>query len=131
MLLNLKGEILINPIDQTPINDNWKEYIKFSKNTHLWSFTKQELLERINAVKGQGRSIIESAIIIGRFLRELSVNDNFHQQFKVAFSQIDSKSLLGMQLYILLLEDDKKWTYLEPEEDDTVFTNANYVITTE
>lgn len=87
-----------------------------------------ELYKTRTAVKGQGRSIIESAMIIGRFLRELSVNDNFHQQFKFVFPQIDSKSLLGMQLYIILLEDDKKWTYLEPEEDETVFANANYVI---
>lgn len=128
MLLNLQGEILINPINQTPIAEKWKKYIQFKEDSNLWSFTKQQLLERINTLKSQGKSIIDSAMIIKRFLRELSVNDNFHQQFKAAFPQIDSKSLLGMQLYILLLEDDKQWTYIEPEDEETVFADANYII---
>ena len=131
MLLNLNGEILINPIDQTPIKDNWKEYIKFRKNTHLWNFTKQELLERIRARKRQSKSIINSAILIGRFLRELSVNENFNQQIKAAFLKLDSQSLLGMQLYILLHEDDKKWTLMMPEGAGALFANANYIISSE
>ena len=131
MLLDLNGQVLINPIDQTDITDNWKEYIKFKKNTHLSRFTKQELLKRVIAVKGQSKSIINSALLIGRFLRELSVNDNFHQQFKAAFPKIDSKSLLGMQLYILLLEDDTKWTFMKPKCAGAIFTNASYMITTE
>ncbi len=130
MLLDLNGQVLINPIDQTDITDNWKEYINFKKNTHLSRFTKQELLKRVGALKKQSKSIINSAILIGRFLRELSVNDNFHQQFKAAFPKLDSKSLLGMQLYILLLEDDAKWTFMKPKGVDEVFVNASYVITT-
>lgn len=131
MLLNLNGEVLINPINQTPMKDNWEEYVKFKNNTDLWRFTKQELLTRINTVKRQSKSIIYSAVLIGRFLRELSVNDNFHQQFKAAFPKLDSKSLLGMQLYILLHEDDNVWTFIEPEEEESIFTNANYIITSE
>ena len=131
MLLNLNGEILINPIDQTPIKDNWKEYIKFKNNTQLWNFTKQELLDRITAQKRQSKSIINSAILIGRFLRELSVNENFNQQFKAAVLKLDSQSLLGMQLYILLQEDDKKWTFIKPEGAGALFANANYVISSE
>ena len=130
MLLDLNGQVLINPIDQTDITDNWKEYINFKKNTHLSRFTKQELLKRVGALKKQSKSIINSAVLIGRFLRELSVNDNFHQQFKAAFPKLDSKSLLGMQLYILLLEDDTKWTFMKPKGVDEVFVNASYVITT-
>lgn len=94
-------------------------------------FTKQELRKKIIAAKKQSKSIINSALVIGRFLRELSVNDNFNQQFKAAFPKLDSKSLLGMQLYILLLEDETKWTFMKPEGAGTVFTNANYVITKE
>lgn len=89
MLLDLNGQVLINPIDQTHITDNWKEYIKFKKNTHLSMFTKQELRKKIIAAKKQSKSIINSALVIGRFLRELSVNDNFNQQFKAAFPKLD------------------------------------------
>lgn len=131
MLLDLNGQVLINPIDQTHITDKWKEYLKFKKNTHLSRFTKQELLQRVSAVKQQSISIINSALLIGRFLRELSVNDNFNQQFKAAFPSLDSKSLLGMQLYILLLEDDTKWTFKKPNNTEAIFANANYVITEE
>ena len=131
MLLDLNGQVLINPINQTDITDNWKEYINFKKNTHLSRFTKQELLQRVSAIKRQSKSIINSALLIGRFLRELSVNDNFHQQFKAAFPKLDSKSLLGMQLYILLLEDEAKWTFEKPEGAQPVFANANYIISEE
>ena len=131
MLLNLNGEILINPIDQTPIKEKWKEFIKFKNNTHLWNFTKQELLERIRARKRQSKSIINSAILFGRFLRELSVNENFNQQIKAAFLKLDSQSLLGMQLFILLHEDDKKWTLMMPEGAGALFANANYIISSE
>ena len=131
MLLDLNGQVLINPIDQTHITDKWKEYLKFKKNTHLSRFTKQELLQRVSAVKQQSISIINSALLIGRFLRDLSVNDNFNQQFKAAFPSLDSKSLLGMQLYILLLEDDTKWTFKKPNNTEAIFANANYVITEE
>ena len=131
MLLNLNGEILINPIDQTPIKDNWKEYIKFKNNTQLWNFTKQELLERIRARKRKSKSIINSARLIGRFLSELSVNENFNQQLKAAVLTVDRYSLLGMQLYILLQEDDKKWTFIKPEGAGAIFANANYIISSE
>ena len=75
--------------------------------------------------------IIESAILIGDFIRELSVNENFNQQFNAAFPKIDRGSVLGMQLYLLLHEDDKKWKLLEPESDDTIFLEANYIISTD
>lgn len=78
MLLDLNGNVLINPIDQNDITDHWKEYIRFRKNTHLWSFTKQELLNKIRVIKQQSRTVINSALLLGHFLRELSVNDNFH-----------------------------------------------------
>lgn len=131
MLLNLNGEILKNPIEQTPIKENWKEYIKFRDNTQLWDFTKQELQDRIKASKRLSRSIIDSAILIGRFLREVSVNENFNQQFKAAFLKLDSQSILAMQLFILLLEDDKKWTLAVREGEDALFANAHYVISSE
>ena len=131
MLLNVNGEILINPIEQTPIKDNWKEYIKYRKNNHLWNFTKQELLNRINRSKKLSKSIIDSAHLIGRFLRELSVNDNFNQQFNASFLKLDSRSLLGMQLYMLLHEDDTKWTFMNTEGAGALFTNANYIISSE
>lgn len=131
MLLDINGEILTSPIEHTPIRKNWKEYIKFRKNTRLWSFTKAELLERINLLKRESKSIIESAVLIGNFLRELSVNENFNQQFNVVFPNINRDSLLGMQLYMIMLEDEKKWTFVKPETDETIFVNANYIIADE
>lgn len=63
MLLDLNGQVLINPIDQTHITDKWKEYLKFKKHTHLLRFTKQELLQRVSAVKQQSRSIINFCFV--------------------------------------------------------------------
>ena len=131
MLLDSKGKVLSNPLAQSPIKDIWKEYVEYKKNCHLLSYTKEELYERVNRIKRQGRSIIKSAILIKNFIRELSVNDNFNQQFEAAFPKIDRESVLGMQLYLLLHEDDKKWKFLKPESDDTIFLEANYIISTD
>ncbi|HZJ80722.1 MAG TPA: hypothetical protein VFC69_09130 [Dysgonamonadaceae bacterium] len=131
MLLDINGKILTSPIEQTPIRKKWREYIKYKKNTRLWSFTKSELLERINLIKRESKSIIESAVLIGRFLRELSVNENFNQQFSVAFPNLNSDSLLAMQLYMIMLEDEMKWTFVKPEKEKTIFVNANYIIADE
>ncbi len=131
MILNLHGEIINSPIDQTPIKENWKDYIEYAKHNRLYSFTKEELHDRIQTVKNRGRSFINSAILIGGFLREISVNDNFHQQFKAAFPSLDSLRILRMQLYILLLEDDDKWTFSESERDEAMLADADYIISME
>lgn len=131
MLLDSKGKVLSNPLAQSPITDIWKEYVEYKKSSYLLSYTKEELYKRINAIKKQGRSIIESAILIRGFLRELSVNENFNQQLETAFPKIDRGSVLGMQLYLLLHEDDKKWRFLEPESDDAIFLKASYIISTD
>lgn len=131
MLLDINGKVLSSPIDQTPTRDNWDEYIIYTNNTHLCDFTKQELLRNINAIKRKGILVIDATILIGRFLRELGINDNFHQQFRSAFPTLDSRMVLAMQLYILLLEDDRKWTLIKPEDVRGAFLNATYVISKE
>ena len=128
MLLDINGNVLSSPIEETPIKDIWEKYIIYTKNTCLFEFTKQELLKRIKVFKSKGISVLDSTILIGCFLRELSVNDNFYQQFKAAFPKLNSSSVLGMQLYMLLHEDDKKWTFMKPEGLVDVFLDASYVI---
>ena len=131
MLLDLNGNVLSNPIAQSPERDIWKEYVEYKENCHLLRYTKEELHKRIDAIKKQGRSIIKSAILIKDFIRELSVNENFNQQFESALPKLDRGSVLGMQLYLLLLEDDKKWIFMEPESDDTLYIESSYVISKE
>lgn len=128
MLLDINGNVLSNPIDQTPTRDNWDKYIIYTNNTHLCNFTKQELRRKIDAIKRKGISVIDATILIGRFLRELGINDNFHQHFKTAFPTLDSRLVLAMQLFILLHEDDRKWTFIMPEDVGEMFINASYVI---
>ena len=128
MLLDINGNVLNNPINQTPITEKWGDYIVYTKNTYLCDFTKQELLKRISAKKRRGISIIHTTIIIGRFLRELSVNDNFYQYFKASFPKLDCSTVLGMQLYILLQEDSNKWTFLKPDNEATILKSASYII---
>lgn len=128
MLIDINGNILSSPIDEAPNKDSLDEYIVYTKNTQLYNFTKDELLKRIRAIRKERILIINSAVLIEQFLRELSVNDNFNQQFKAAFLRIDRALVLAMQLYHLLHEDDEKWTFLEPETDETIFTKASYII---
>ena len=128
MLLDINGNVLSNPIYETPTRDNWDKYIIYTNNTHLCNFTKQELHRKIDAIKRKGISVIDATILIGRFLRELGINDNFHQHFKTAFPTLDSRLVLAMQLFILLHEDDRKWTFIMPEDVGEMFVNASYVI---
>lgn len=128
MLLDINGNVLSSPIDETPTRDNWDKYIIYTNNTHLCNFTKQELRRKIDAIKRKGISVIDATILIGRFLRELGINDNFHQHFKTAFPTLDSRLVLAMQLFILLHEDDRKWTFIMPEDVGEMFINASYVI---
>ena len=131
MLLDINGNVLSSPIDETPTRDNWDKYIIYTNNTHLCNFTKQELRRKIDAIKRKGISVIDATILIGRFLRELGINDNFHQHFKTAFPTLDSRLVLAMQLFILLHEDDRKWTFIMPEDVGKMFINASYVISKE
>lgn len=128
MLLDVNGNILSSPIDEAPIKDNWDEYINFKENTHLYNFTKEELRKRISAIKKDRKSIINSTVLIGRFLGELSVNENFNQQFKTVFPKIDRTLVLAIQLFLLLHEDDEKWTFIKPETDEAALTKASYII---
>lgn len=128
MLLDVNGNILSSPIDEAPIRDSWDEYINFTKNTHLYNFTKEELRKRISAVKNERKSIINTTVLIGRFLHELSVNENFNQQFRSVFPRIDRGLVLAIQLFLLLHEDDEKWTFLKPETDEAILTKASYII---
>ena len=131
MLLDVNGNILSSPIDEAPIRDSWDEYINFTKNTHLYNFTKEELRKRISAVKNERKSIINTTVLIGRFLHELSVNENFNQQFRSVFPRIDRGLVLAIQLFLLLHEDDERWTFLKPETDEAILTKASYIISFE
>lgn len=131
MLLDVNGNILSSPIDEAPIRDSWDEYINFTKNTHLYNFTKEELRKRISAIKRERKSIINSTVLIGRFLNELSVNENFNQQFRSVFPRIDRGLVLAIQLFLLLHEDDDRWTFLKPETDEAILTKASYIISFE
>lgn len=131
MLLDINGNVLSSPIDQTPMRDNWDEYVIYTNNTDLCDFTKEELHRKINAIKRKGISVIDATILIGRFLRELGINDNFHQQFRAAFPTLDSRLVLAMQLFILLHEDDRKWTFIMPDDIGGLFINASYVVAKE
>lgn len=128
MLLDRHGEIIDSPIDQTPLKEKWKDYIKYKKHYRLYSFTKEELREKIQVLKNQGKSFINSAILIGGFIRELSVNENFNQQFKAAFPKLDSFRVLALQLFILMHEDDEEWTFSESEKDGFVFRDKHYTV---
>ena len=131
MLLDRNGNILSSPIDEAPIKDAWDEYINFTKNTHLYNFTKEELRKRIESIKKERKLTINSAVLIGRFLREISVNENFNQQFKAIFPRVDRGLVLAIQLFLLLHEDDEKWTFLKPETDEAALTKASYIISFE
>ena len=127
MLLDLNGEVINSPIDQTPIKENWEDYIQYKKHCRLHSFTKTELREKIQAIKKQGKSFIDSAMLIGGFLRELSVNENFNQQLRAVCPNLNCFRVLATQLFILMLEDDDKWIFSKSERDGFVFTDANKV----
>jgi hypothetical protein len=104
----------------------WNLYFRFKKETpHLHEISKQELLKEVEEIKN-GNRYIDSQQVIQRVLTKLGGKHNFHRQFDEKFSSIKKNQVLGMQLYVIMLEDNWDWHYSELQHNGHAHPHAAY-----
>ena len=130
MLLDPKYDekFLTSPLERTTIPIHWQQYNLYIANEELSNFTKEALEKKIEIEKQKARPYIKSNILIANLLTEFGSKYQFHRLFKESFPGFDSGAILGMQLYMLLLEDDKNWYYNKSKDSNHLYASSEYFI---
>lgn len=128
MLLDSKydDKFLTSPLEKTSIPIHWQQYILYTENEELYNFTKEALLEKIEIEKQKNDPHISSKILLADLLTEFGSKYQFHRLFNQSFPGFDSGAILGMQLYMLLLEDDMNWYYYKSKDPNHLYSSSNY-----
>lgn len=113
--------------DRSKLNSYWNVYFAY-ENSSLVAITEKELKEEIASEKFKPKPFIDSQQVINVILTRLSTRHNFHCQFHDQFPEENAGSVLGMQLYTLVLKDDKDWCYLATKHPGHLFVHATYLI---
>lgn len=113
--------------DRSKLNSYWNEFFLY-ENSSLVVITEKELIEEITSEKLKVKPFIDSQQVINIILTRLSKRQNFHHQFHEQFPGANAGSVLGMQLYTLVLKDDKDWCYFVTKHPSHLFAHATYFI---
>lgn len=128
MLENLNGKSLNSPVEARQRESHWNLYIQYSQNEELSSFTKVELKKQVEIEKKKNQVVISSKILLSNLLEDFKKRNVFFSQFETHFKGWDSGGILGMQLYIVLLEDDLHWIYEKTKDRFQVFPSSIYFL---
>ena len=124
LLINGKSYSLF---DRSKLDSYWKAFFVYEKSS-LAALTEKVLKEAIDLEKFKAKPFIDSQQVINTILARLSKRHNFHRQYYEQFSVENESSVLGMQLYTLVLKDDKDWCYLVTKHPSHLFAHATYFI---
>lgn len=113
--------------DRSKLYSYWNEFFVY-ENSSLVAITEKELKEEIASEKFKAKPFIESQQLINIILTRLSKRHNFHHQFQAQFPEANAVSVLGMQLYTLVLKDDRDWYYFVTKNPGHLFAHATYFI---
>lgn len=128
MLQDINGKTLSNPFGKSHIDAHWYDYERYEKEVSLSDFTKTKLLELINIKKMETTPFIDSGVLISELLTEFGKTHKFHRKFNEKFSDLTSGSVLGMQLYLLLIDDSEQWIFHKSKKEDHLYSNSTYFI---
>jgi len=127
-LINGKG---YSSFDRSELYSYWNGFFIY-ENSSLITITEKEFNEEIAVEKRKAKPFIDSQQIINIILMRLSRRQNFHELFHELFHdqlpEANEGSILGMQLYTLILKDDKDWCYFVPKHPGHLFAHATYFI---
>ncbi len=119
-MINGKG---YSSFDRSKLYSYWNEFFVY-ENSSLVDITEKELKEEIASQKYKAKPFIDSQQIINIILTRLSKRYNFHELFPGA----NGGSILGVQLYTLILKDDRDWCYFISKHPGHLFAHATYFI---
>jgi hypothetical protein len=129
MITDINFKNVQKALNKKTLADYWNYYFAYqNKGGTLHSITENELKKQIKLAKQNGSLFIDSQIVISKILTELGQKHNFHRQFNEIFPGISKEQVLGMQLYTLMLTDDKIWIYYEIQHLEHKFLHATYHI---
>jgi hypothetical protein len=128
MLQDINGKILSKPYSKSKIETHWSNFLRYEREKSLSDLTKTSLTELIKIKKAEPKPYIDSAILISELLTEFGKNNQFHRRFNEIFPDLTSGSILGMQLYILLIDDTALWTFVKSKKTDHLYSNSSYFI---
>ncbi|MDR3542085.1 MAG: hypothetical protein P4L69_14115 [Desulfosporosinus sp.] len=113
--------------DRSKLESYWEVFFVY-ENSFLASITERVLKEELGLEKCKIKPFIDSQQIINIILTRLSKKHSFYSQFHEQFPDENEASVLGMQLYTLVLKDDKDWCYLVTKHPSHLFAHAIYFI---
>lgn len=128
MLQDINGKTLSNPLGKPHIESHWKDYEQYEKVKELFDLTNDELAKLIKIKKAEASPFIDSAVLISELLTELGKTYQFHRKFNEIFPHLTSGSVLGMQLYLLLIDDSAKWIFHKSKKADHLYSSSLYFI---
>ena len=128
MLQDINGKTLSNPLGKPHIEPHWKDYERYEKEKELFDLTKDELAKLIEIKKAETSPFIDSAVLISDLLTEFGKTHQFHRKFNEIFPDLTSGSLLGMQLYFLLIDDSVQWIFHKSKKADHLYSSSTYFI---
>ncbi|MDR3583793.1 MAG: hypothetical protein P4L59_00530 [Desulfosporosinus sp.] len=123
-MINGKG---YSSFDRSKLYSYWNEFFVY-ENSSLAAITEKELKDEIASQKYKSKPFIDSQQIINIILTRLSKRHKFHEHFHEQFPGANGSSILGMQLYTLILKDDKDWCYFITKHPGHLFAHATYFI---
>ena len=126
MITNIEENSMITELDINNLPIYWREYLEYDKNKELSDLTKSTFCKIIDMERIKDKPLINSKIIISNMLSEFMKQNNFHKEFKVNFSSLNSSQILGMQLYHILIQDKEIWKIHKLIEKNNLFPYSIY-----
>lgn len=115
--------------DRSKLDSYWNVFFAYeNSNSSLVAITEKEINQEIALEKFKDKPFIDSQQVINIMITRLSTRHNFHHQFHEQFPEANPGSVLGMQLYTLILKDDKDWCYFVTKHPSHLFAHATYFI---
>lgn len=120
---------VITVLNKKTLAEYWNNYFAYqNKGAKLYLLTEKELKEEIEKYTIKQDYFIDSQVVISNILGRLSSKHNFHRQFSELFSEMHREQVLGMQLYSIMVCDNRIWVYSETQNSGHKFPHATYFI---
>jgi hypothetical protein len=121
----------ITQLDRSNLPSYWADYFEYEKDSTLYDLTKSELVGAVEIARNKIKQFIDSQQVINKILTECGSKHNFHRQFNERHKGLNAGTVLGMQLYHIMIEDSDVWMYYETQHPGHLFPHATYFIVKE
>lgn len=105
---------------------HWQNFFIYEKHP-LAKLTERKIKKNItNSLASKRGPFISSQILIKEVLNQFGATSDFHRQFNDNFPRLEARSILGMQLYMILLKSNDDWGYEKVNPHDHLYEHSLY-----